>query len=46
MPRDLRRARREAAATVVEENDIAKWLNAQLTDLGVTPGPVTPPEPA
>jgi hypothetical protein len=22
---------------VVEENDIAKWLNAQLTDLGVRP---------
>jgi trehalose 6-phosphate synthase len=31
----LRRARREAAAAVVEENDIAKWLNAQLADLGV-----------
>ena len=44
MDRDLRRARREAAATVVEENDIAKWLNAQLTDLGVTPGPVSSPE--
>ena len=37
MGRDLRRARREAAARVVEENDIAKWLTAQLTDLGVTP---------
>jgi hypothetical protein len=23
---------------VVEENDIAKWLHLQLTDLGVTPG--------
>jgi trehalose 6-phosphate synthase len=44
MDRDLRRARRQAAATVVEENDIAKWLNAQLTDLGVTPGPVSSPE--
>jgi trehalose 6-phosphate synthase len=32
----LRRSRREAAATVVEENDIAKWLNAQLADLGVS----------
>jgi trehalose 6-phosphate synthase len=38
MDRDLRRDRREAAARVVEENDIAKWLHAQLTDLGVTPG--------
>jgi len=38
MGRDLRRARREAAARVVEENDIAKWLTAQLTDLGVHPG--------
>ncbi|HJW36652.1 MAG TPA: trehalose-6-phosphate synthase, partial [Actinomycetes bacterium] len=37
MDRGLRRARREAAAKVVEENDIAKWLNAQLTDLGVRP---------
>jgi trehalose 6-phosphate synthase len=37
MDGDLRRARREAAATVVEENDIAKWLTAQLTDLGVDP---------
>ncbi|HWC42211.1 MAG TPA: trehalose-6-phosphate synthase, partial [Actinomycetota bacterium] len=38
MDRDQRRARREAAARVVEENDIAKWLHLQLTDLGVTPG--------
>ena len=37
MDRGLRRARREAAARVVEENDIAKWLHAQLTDLGVRP---------
>ena len=37
MDRGLRRTRREAAAKVVEENDIAKWLNAQLTDLGVRP---------
>jgi trehalose 6-phosphate synthase len=37
MDRGLRRARREAAATVVEENDIAKWLSAQLADLGVRP---------
>jgi trehalose 6-phosphate synthase len=37
MDRGLRRARREAAATVVEENDIAKWLSAQLADLGVSP---------
>jgi trehalose 6-phosphate synthase len=36
MDQGLRRARRQAAATVVEENDIAKWLDAQLTDLGVT----------
>jgi trehalose 6-phosphate synthase len=36
MDRGLRRARREAAAAVVEENDIAKWLDTQLTDLGVT----------
>jgi trehalose 6-phosphate synthase len=34
-----RRARRQAAAAVVEENDIAKWLTAQLTDLGVNPAP-------
>jgi trehalose 6-phosphate synthase len=39
MGRDLRRARREAAARVVEENDITKWLTAQLTDLGVHPAP-------
>src|SRR5215212_8217747 len=43
MDRGLRRARREAAATVVAENDIAKWLNAQLTDLGVAPGPAPAP---
>jgi trehalose 6-phosphate synthase len=35
MDRDLRRARREAAATVVEENDIAKWLTAQLANLPI-----------
>ena len=34
----LRRARRQAAAAVVEENDIAKWLTSQLNDLGVKPG--------
>jgi trehalose 6-phosphate synthase len=33
-----RRSRRQAAAAVVEENDIAKWLATQLADLGVTPG--------
>jgi trehalose 6-phosphate synthase len=33
----LRRARRQAAATVVEENDITKWLTSQLVDLGVNP---------
>ena len=32
-----RRARRQAAAMVVEENDITKWLTSQLLDLGVTP---------
>jgi trehalose 6-phosphate synthase len=37
MDRGLRRARRAAAAAVVEENDIAKWLHAQLADLGVRP---------
>ena len=37
MDRGLRRARRQAAARVVEENDIAKWLNSQLADLGVKP---------
>jgi trehalose 6-phosphate synthase len=35
----LRRARRQAAAAVVEENDIAKWLTTQLADLGVNPAP-------
>ena len=35
MDRDLRRARRQAAATVVEENNIAKWLIAQLADLPI-----------
>jgi trehalose 6-phosphate synthase len=35
----IRRARREAAARVVEENDISKWLTTQLTDLGVRPPP-------
>ena len=39
MDRELRRARREAAAAVVEENDIAKWLTAQLADLGITLDP-------
>jgi trehalose 6-phosphate synthase len=38
MDRDLRRARREAAATVVRENDIAKWLLAQLADLPIHTG--------
>jgi trehalose 6-phosphate synthase len=38
MGRDLRRARREAAARVVEENDITKWLTAQLSDLAVELG--------
>jgi trehalose 6-phosphate synthase len=38
MGRDLRRARREAAARVVEENDITKWLTAQLSDLAVDLG--------
>ena len=38
MDRALRRARREAAARVVEENDINKWLTSQLSDLGVQPG--------
>jgi trehalose 6-phosphate synthase len=37
MDRDLRRARREAAARVVEEHDITKWLTAQLTDLASIP---------
>jgi trehalose 6-phosphate synthase len=32
----LRRARREAAALVVEENDLDKWLTAQLADLPIT----------
>jgi len=35
MGRDQRRARREAVARVVEENDITKWLTAQLTDLPI-----------
>jgi hypothetical protein len=34
-----RRARRQAAATVVEEHDITRWLTSQLLDLGVTPPP-------
>jgi trehalose 6-phosphate synthase len=39
MDRSLRRARREAAAAVVQENDIAKWLTTQLADLGVNREP-------
>ncbi|MFL5880438.1 MAG: trehalose-6-phosphate synthase [Actinomycetota bacterium] len=35
MDPELRRARREAAAIVVRENDIAKWLAAQLADLPI-----------
>ena len=31
----LRRARREAAALVVQENDLGKWLVAQLADLPI-----------
>ncbi|MFL6266575.1 MAG: trehalose-6-phosphate synthase, partial [Actinomycetes bacterium] len=48
MGRDLRRARRQAAARVVDENDIAKWLSAQLNDLGVhfAAERVRPPGPA
>jgi trehalose 6-phosphate synthase len=46
MDGDLRRARRRAAAAVVEENDIAKWLGVQLADLGVVGGAVRPPGPA
>ena len=34
MDRGLRRARREAAARVVEENDIAKWLDASWPTWG------------
>ena len=37
MDRELRRARREAAATVVQENDLGKWLAAQLADLPIRP---------
>jgi trehalose 6-phosphate synthase len=37
MDPDLRRARRQAAAAVVEEHDIAKWLASQLADLGLDP---------
>jgi trehalose 6-phosphate synthase len=35
MDRELRRARREAAALVVQENDLGKWLAAQLADLPI-----------
>jgi hypothetical protein len=35
MDPELRQARREAAATVVRENDLAKWLVAQLADLPI-----------
>src|SRR5215203_5985685 len=35
----LRRARREAAALVVQENDLGKWLAAQLADLPIHPQP-------
>jgi trehalose 6-phosphate synthase len=35
MDPELRRAHRQAAATVVEENNIAKWLVAQLADLPI-----------
>jgi trehalose 6-phosphate synthase len=45
MDRDLRRARREAAATEVRENDIAKWLLAQLADLPIHAGRVSRREP-
>jgi trehalose 6-phosphate synthase len=40
----LRRACREAAAAVVEENDIAKWLTAQLTDLPIHTERISRPE--
>ena len=34
MPGPERRDRREACARVVRQNDVAKWLQAQLTDIG------------
>jgi trehalose 6-phosphate synthase len=34
MDPELRRARREAAAGVVRESDVTKWLSTQLADLG------------
>jgi trehalose 6-phosphate synthase len=48
----LRRARREAAALVVQENDLGKWLVAQLADLPIILREVSrrestpPPNPA
>ena len=37
MPATLRRERREAAAAIVAENDVRKWLDVQLADLaGIT----------
>jgi trehalose 6-phosphate synthase len=39
MDREVRRARREAAAGVVRENDLGKWLVAQLMDLPVRTEP-------
>jgi trehalose-6-phosphate synthase len=44
MDRDLRRARREAAALVVRENDLGKWLVAQLADLPIHSEKVRRPE--
>ena len=34
MPGPERRDRREACARVVRQNDVAKWLQAQLADIG------------
>jgi trehalose 6-phosphate synthase len=38
MPSTLRRERREAAAAIVAENDVTKWLDVQLGDLARIPG--------
>jgi len=39
LPADERQRRRAACVRVVRENDVAKWLEAQLSDVGRVPAP-------
>jgi len=44
MPADERRDRREACAAVVRENNLAKWLRAQMIDIAAVEAARAPAE--